>query len=251
MVIRLFVITLFSLLAGCGGGNGGAAAVPTATTRVIVTTTLRTLKQGDFISYNLSGTTTAGGVTSVLAGTSKFFYTLQSPSDPLGNTHSSETRTSNLTSNGVPVQTSATVNYFSQQGNGTFLFWGDNSSLWVTSIAGNVVRFRSPFVVGDTWQQTYFQQSGEKINETITVNARVTITVPLGTFETFKVTMVQDRQIKANANAPYQTFETITTVDYIVPSIGIIKETIVSSRVIPPVSTTNALVEMVTSNIAF
>ncbi len=220
-------IMLLTLLSGCGGSSG-SSSVPqvSPTTRTIITNTLRTFQNGDFISSNVTGTSTLGAVSSVLAGTVKFTYTLNSPADPLGNTHASETIMPILTSNGVPQAASPTVNYFDQLANGTFRFWGDRLSRWITSpIAGNVTRLFSPIVIGNTWQHTYILQGGEKTIETITVNAKVVITIPLGTFETIKITTAQDRQSKANVNASYTSFEKDTKIDYIVPSIGIIKTT--------------------------
>jgi len=249
-------IMVLALLSGCGGGSGGGSAVPQAspTTRPIITHTLRTFQNGDFILYNLTGRITVGGVvSSVLAGTGKLTYTLQSPADPLGNTHSSETYVPNITSNGVPLAASTTVNYFDQLANGTFRFWGDNSSQWITSpIDGNVTRFLSPIVIGNTWNHTYILQSGEKIIETIIVDFNAFIMIPLGAFDTIQITKVQERQSKANVNAPYVSFQTSSEKYYIVPSIGIMmSQSTTSSMNTIPATSTYTKIEATTTNIAF
>jgi len=239
-------------LTGCGGSNGGGS-LPAATTRAITTNVLRIFTTGDFIKYNVTGTSTSAGVVSTISGTATLAYTATSPADPLGNTHSTETYTPSLMKNGVPFVAAPSVRYYDQTASGTFRKWSDLSSAWIVSpVSGNVVRFRSPMVVGDTWQHTYIDQLGERINETTTVNARAIVATAMGAFETFKITIIQDRQARPAPAAPFQSFQSIVDVDYIVPSIGIIKFTSTTNSIASvPITSSSGTWSMITTNIAF
>ncbi len=248
---------IFSLaaLTGCGGGSSSSATTATApTTRLMVTNNLRTYVTGDNIQYSLTGSVTKAGVTTTLTGTAVDAFTIgNSPIDPKGVKRSLDKITIIATfSNGSPF--AVTVNtYFSQDVLGNYNLYGDNSganaaSNWITTPAsGFVTQMKSPISFPSTWNNSYTLQNGDKITENTTVLGKATITIGLGSFETYKVQFDTSTAFAlGGTNISKET-------DYIVPSIGLIQSsgTTTSTDAVGVVTTSNMNLVVSTTNIAF
>ena len=242
------IIFGISLLGGCGGGGGGTTAVaPTA--RPIVTSTLRTFANGDNIQYTMTGSVTTGGVNFALTGSATFsISTNSSPLDPTGTARSVNTTALTGTfSNGTPFASNE-LTYYSQDATGNFNTYGDSTPGWITIPAtGFVTDIKSPIVAPNSWINSYTQQNGDVTSDTITVIGKATVATGMGTFETFKY------QVDSTVTLAAGGSDVATTIEYIVPSIGPVKETInlQSTDAFGAVTTSQFTLVANTTNIAF
>lgn len=234
-------------LASCGGGGTPAAVSPS--TRPILTSTLRTVNNGDFIQYSISGTVSSGGVTSSLTGTaSSVFSSNASPLDPSGMQQSTSTvsMTGTLT-NGAPFSSNSTA-YVSQDAIGTLYVHGKSAGGWITMPAsGFITSLSSPIIAPASWTNNYTLQNGDTTSDTITVIGRSTVSTGLGSFETFQVQTTGTTTIAAGGSYQY------TQNAYIVPGIGTVKMAIAQTVTdnLGVVSTLSINLNASTTNIAY
>ena len=240
-------ISLFALLAGCGGGGGSAATPPSA--RPIASNTLRTFVSGDRIQYSLAGSISAGGVTAHITGTASYTITTNaSPVDPTGATRSvAVLAIAGTLPNGASV-TSNGSEYFSQTATGTKNTYGNSAAGWIaTPTSGFVPTLVSPIITPNSWVITYTQQNGDTTTDQISAIGKTTITTGMGAFETFKYQSNSTTTLAAGGT------RISTTVTYVVPAIGPVKMTInqTSTDAAGTVTTSQLTLTASTTNIPF
>ena len=155
-------------------------------------------------------------------------------------------------SNGSPLAIISN-SYFSQDVSGNYNLYGDDSGVnaasnWiVTPVSGFVTQMKSPISFPSTWSNLYTLQNGDKITENITVLGKATITIGLGSFETYKV------QFDTSTTFALGGTDISKETDYIVPSIGLVKSSskTTSTDAAGVITTSNFNLVASTTNIAF
>jgi len=248
---------VFSLtaLTGCGGGSSSSVATTTApTTRLMVTNNLRNYVTGDNIQYTLTGSINTAGVTTTVTGTAVDAFTIgNSPIDPKGVKRSLDKITMiGKFSNGSPFAITAN-RYFNQDVLGNYNLYGDDSGVnaasnWITTpVSGFVTQMKSPISFPSTWSNLYTLQNGDKVTENITVLGKTTITIGLGSFETYKI------QWNTSTTFALGGTDISKETDYVVPSIGLVKSssTTNSTDAAGVITTSKFNLVASTTNIAF
>jgi len=219
LLIAMGISFSIVLLTSCG--SGGSSGVVTPSTRVIITNSLRKFAKGDNIQYNMNGTITTARTNLTLSGTGVFSIAANaSPLDPIGIIRSVKSIILNGVLSNGKVFSSNTKSYYSQDLSGNFNLYGDSTSLWITSpVSGFVTNLKSPILFPNSWVNSYTQQNGDITVETIKVIGKVVVATGMGTFETYKIQTDSIKTLAAGGT------DTLTEINYVVPSIGSIKIT--------------------------
>ncbi|MDX8393602.1 MAG: hypothetical protein R8K21_03345 [Mariprofundales bacterium] len=251
-ILAAFLLLFVASCNDNGGGSSAPAAATSPNARPMITNKLHVFNNGDFIDYSLSGSITDVNGKITISGTAKYSYTLNSsPIDPTGLIHNVEMLSMNAqVSNGTTTSPLITnyKNYYEQDANGNIFYYGDDISGWITTPAmGFVTDIKSPIITADSWIINFTQKDGTNVSGQISVQSIVTINIPLGSFESYKLVG------NAKINNPDGSTDTCITTNYIVPSIGIIRsdQTCTSIDAIGAVTSDNTIMQAITTNIGF
>jgi hypothetical protein len=178
------LLLLCVVVAGCGGG-GGSSVAP-------IDSTVRAYQPGDQWEYDVTGTVSDGVDTVGISGTYTETVTSQTVVTPQSVTAQIVTTDWNLSGNGNTIM-AADKAYLTQDTDGTIWKHGgeDGGTVWWVSVptAGRYECLRSPLSQGESWGATVERTTGETLDELYTVVGTETVSVPAGSFDTYKISV--------------------------------------------------------------
>jgi photosystem II stability/assembly factor-like uncharacterized protein len=212
MKTRWMAIALLFVLVSCNGGGGGGSPSGTPATPV----PLRMFQNGDRWTYAVSGSVNLPGSGVSFSGTTDRWIDTGSSTKKI--IHNEVT----LNAAGTTTQTGADT-YFDQDADGNVTFFGDansvNGRVRLDTSATGFLRLKSPIRLGDQVDSgTITFDDGSTLSSSFQVIGTETITVPAGTFDTYKVDATE---VHTN---PTQTLTLTQAGSYwIDPKVGIIQ----------------------------
>ena len=184
VVVGLVAPGSLVLLPGCGGGGGGAAPIA-------LDSTVRQDTPGDQWECSITGTASDGQDTVAVTGTATQTVTANTVITPKGVTARIYLFSMTLSAGGQAAVFTET-NYGTQEPNGTMWMHGgedEGGVYWVTTPAVGCYKVvASPMSQGTSWGAHVVQSNGDVFDENWVVTGTATISVPVGTFETYTVT---------------------------------------------------------------
>jgi hypothetical protein len=228
--ICTFILFTFSsfALSGCGGDgdDGSSSSTPTQTLIPLATSVIRTYQQGDMLTTTLTirdadaadGQTISGDVTITVG---------EAVTNPFGIECRALIYSGNST-NSVFNGTNSGTTLFYQDASGSLYACGKSSGdsgryVFLTDTAaspnGIILETKSPMQLGDTTSGIIYYDDGTWTDCTRTVVAIENVSVPIGLYETYKVSV----------SCSYGGLQPIVGTIWTVPDVFNLKESLVAA----------------------